>query len=107
MPTRFAIVAALGLAMLLAGALAALGTRWPHRRRAIVALVAAAPASFELLPAPRPLYSAAISTVYDTIARDPRPCASWSCPSACATACRRAGNFRPRYQFNQTRTASV
>src|SRR5262245_10540508 len=41
MPTRFAIVAALGLAMLLAGALAAIGSRWPARRRAVSLAVGA------------------------------------------------------------------
>ena len=55
-PTRFAIVAALGLAVLLAGALAALGERWPQRRRAIGA-VAVVLLVFELWPAPRTLYS--------------------------------------------------
>ena len=33
MPSRFAIVALLGVAVLMAGALAAIGERWPQRRR--------------------------------------------------------------------------
>jgi hypothetical protein len=102
MPTRFAIVAALGLTMLLAGALAAIGTQWPQRRRAIVALVAVLLA-LELFPAPRPLYSAAISTVYDTIAGDPRDVRVLSLPFGIRDGVSSSGNFRPRSQFNQTR----
>ncbi len=101
MPTRFAIVAALGLAMLLAGALAALGTRWPRRRRAIAALVAVLLA-VELWPAPRTLYSAAISPVYATIAGDPRDVRVLSLPFGIRDGVSSIGNFRPRSQFNQT-----
>lgn len=100
-PTRFAIVAALGLAMLLAGALAALGTRWPHRRRAITALVAALLA-IELWPAPRTLYSAAVSPLYATIASDPRDVRVVSLPFGIRDGVSSIGNFRPRSQFNQT-----
>ena len=39
-PTRFAIVAALGLTMLFALALAECGRRWPHRRRQVLAVTA-------------------------------------------------------------------
>ncbi len=101
-PTRFAIVAALGLAMLLAGALAALGTRWPQRRRAITALVAVLLA-IELWPAPRTLYSAAISPVYDTIAADARDVRVLILPFGVRDGVSSIGNFRPRSQFNQTR----
>ena len=100
-PTRFAIVAALGLAMLLAGALVALGTKWPRRRRAITALVAVL-LFVELWPAPRTLYSAAISPVYDTIAQDPRDVRVLSLPFGIRDGVSSSGNFRPRSQFNQT-----
>ncbi len=100
-PTRFAIVAALGLAMLLAGALAALGTKWPQRRRAITALVAVLLA-IELWPAPRTLYSAAVSRVYTTIAHDPRDVRVLSLPFGVRDGVSSIGNFRPRSQFNQT-----
>ena len=101
-PTRFAIVAALGLAVLLAGSLAALGERWPRRRRAITAFVAILLA-IELWPAPRTLYSAAISPVYDTIAADPRDVRVLSLPFGVRDGTSSIGNFRPRSQFNQTR----
>lgn len=102
MPTRFAIVAALGLAMLLAGALAALGMRWPQRRRTLTAVVAMLLA-VELWPAPRTLYSAAISPIYDTIAADPRDVRVLSLPFGIRDGVSSIGNFRPRSQFNQTR----
>ena len=56
----------------MAGALAALGARWPQRRR-LIGAVAAMLLVFELWPAPRTLYSAEISPIYDRIAADPRP----------------------------------
>ena len=102
MPSRFAIVAAVGVAVLFAGSLAAIGARWPHRRRAIVA-VAAVLLAIELWPAPRTLYSAEISRVYDTIARDPRPVRVLSLPFGVRDGVSSVGNFRPRSQFNQTR----
>ncbi len=100
-PTRFAIVAALGLAIMLAGALAALGERWPQRRRAIVAVVAVLLA-IELWPAPRTLYSAEISPLYATIAQDPRDVRVLSLPFGVRDGTSSIGNFRPRSQFNQT-----
>jgi len=101
-PTRFAIVAALGLAMLLAGALAALGERWPQRRRAIIAAVAIL-LTVELWPAPRTLYSAEISPVYATIGKDPRDVRVLTLPFGIRDGTSSIGNFRPRSQFNQTR----
>ncbi len=102
MPSRFAIVAALGLAILLAGALAAIGGRRPQRRRLVVA-VAAMLLVAELWPAPRPLYSAAISPVYDTIAQDRRDVRVLSLPFGVRDGVSSIGNFRPRSQFHQTR----
>ncbi|MDO8679779.1 MAG: hypothetical protein Q7R30_14725 [Acidobacteriota bacterium] len=102
MPSRFAIVVSLGVAVLLAGSLAAIGARWPRRRRLIVAVVALLLA-IELWPSPRILYSAEISRVYDTIAQDPRPVRVLSLPFGVRDGVSSAGNFRPRSQFNQTR----
>ena len=101
-PTRFAIVASMGVAVMLAGALAAIGTTWPHRRRQVVAVVAVL-LLFELLPAPRTLYSAAISPIYDRIAEDTRDVRVLSLPVGVRDGTSSAGNFRPRSLFNQTR----
>jgi hypothetical protein len=102
MPSRFTIVAVLGVAVLMAGALAALGKRHPQRRRLIGAIVAALLA-FELWPAPRTLYSAEISSLYDRIAADPRPVKVLVLPFGVRDGVWETGNFRPRTQYNQTR----
>ena len=102
MPSRFAIIAVLGAAMLFSGALAAIGERWPHRRRTIAA-VAAMLLVFELWPAPRTLYSAEVSSVYDRIAADPRPVRVLVLPFGVRDGVWETGNFRPRSQYNQTR----
>jgi hypothetical protein len=102
MPSRFAIVAALGVAVLMAGALAAIGERWPRRRQFIGAVVAVL-LVFELWPAPRTLHSAAVSPIYDRIAADPRPVRVLVLPFGVRDGVWEAGNFRPRSQYNQTR----
>jgi hypothetical protein len=100
-PSRFAVIAALGLAVLLAGALAALGKKYPQRRRLIAATVGAF-LVFELWPAPRPLYSAAIPSVYEIIANDPRPVRILQLPFGVRDGISSAGNFTARYQYFQT-----
>ena len=102
MPTRFAIVAALGLALLLAGALVAIGTRWPARRKAI-SMVVGVLLIFELCPAPSTLYSAEISPIFDIVAADPRPVRILNLPFGVRDGVMSAGNFSARSQFNQTR----
>jgi hypothetical protein len=102
MPTRFSIVVVLGLAVLMAGALAALGERWPGRRRWIGA-IAAVLLIFELWPSPRRLYSAEISPIYDFIASDPRDVRVLSLPFGVRDGVSSAGNFGAHSQFNQTR----
>jgi hypothetical protein len=102
MPTRFAIVSALGLALLLAGALVAIGTRWPARRR-MVSLAVGALLIFELWPAPWTLYSAEISPIYDIVAADPRPVRLLGLPVGVRDGVSSAGNFSALSQFNQTR----
>jgi len=101
-PTRFAIVASMGVAVLMAGSLAAIGSTWPHRRRQIVGIVAVL-LIFELLPAPRTLYSAQISPIYDRIAADTRDVRVLSLPVGVRDGTWATGNFRPRSLFNQTR----
>jgi len=102
MPSRFTIVALLGVAVLLAGALASIGARWPQRRRQIGALVGVL-LVVELWPAPRPLYSAAISPIYDRIAEDPRPIRVLVLPFGVRDGVWETGNFRPHTQYEQTR----
>jgi hypothetical protein len=102
MPTRFAIVASLGVAVLMAGALAAIGTRWPERRR-MLGVLAGLLLVFELWPAPRTLYSAEISPLYDRIAADAREVRVLSLPFGVRDGTWETGNFRPRSLHNQTR----
>jgi hypothetical protein len=66
-PARFAIVAALGLSLLAAFAIARLRERRDWRGVWTAALVAAV-AAFELVPAPRLLHSAAVPEVYALVA---------------------------------------
>jgi hypothetical protein len=102
MPGRFAVVAALCASVLFALALKAIGERWPHRRRQVLATVAVLLA-IELLPVPRPLYSAAIPSVYDTIRADTRPVRVLELPFGVRDGVTSEGNYSARYQFYQTR----
>ena len=104
-PTRFAIVAALGLTMLFArrwrraagdGRIA--GDRCSPSRR--VALLV------ELWPAPRPLYSAAILPSTTWCAPTLGTCGFSNCPSASATAPRRKGTSAPGISSTRRGTAS-
>jgi hypothetical protein len=100
-PTRFTVVAALGLAVLLAGALAALGRRFP-RLRGRLAVAAGICLAFELSPMPRTLYSAEIPSLYRIIAGDPRPVRVLQLPFGIRDGVSSAGNFSARYQYFQT-----
>jgi len=100
-PTRFSIVAALGLAILLAGALAALGRRFPRHRQLVAATVGAL-LIFELAPAPRPLYSATVPSVYQTIAADPQPVRVLELPFGVRDGTFSVGDFSARSLFYQT-----
>jgi hypothetical protein len=100
-PARFAIVAALGLAVLFAGALVALGRRYPAHRSLLAATIGAV-LVFELFPAPRMLYSAQIPPLYRTIAADPRPVRIMELPFGVRDGLSSAGNFSSRYLYFQT-----
>jgi hypothetical protein len=100
-PTRFSIVAALGLAIMLAGALAALGRRFPKHRRLVAATVGVL-LVLELVPAPRTLHSAAMPSVYQTIAADPRPVRVLQLPFGVRDGTFAVGDFSARYLFYQT-----
>jgi hypothetical protein len=101
-PTRFSVVVALGVAVLIAGALGAIGRRWPHRRQ-LASLVVLALLVVELMPAPRTLYSADISPLYDLVAADPRPVRLLALPFGVRDGVSSAGDFSARDLFNQTR----
>jgi hypothetical protein len=100
-PARFAVVAALGLAVLFAGALAALGQKYPRRRSVITATLGAL-LLFELFPGPRTLYSAEIPPLYRRIAADPRPVRVMELPFGVRDGVSSVGNFSARYQYFQT-----
>ena len=100
-PSRFSIVVALMVAILFAAALAWAGRRWPHRRRTIVA-AAAALLIVELLPAPRPLYSAAVPAIYRRIAPAPADVRVLELPFGIRDGTSSVGNFTARSQYFQT-----
>ncbi len=102
MPARFGVIVIMAVAMVFAAALAALAARAPQRRRLLLACVGLVLA-FELLPAPRTLYSARIPTVYDTIARDPRPVRVLDLPFGIRDGLSSLGDFSAASLFYQTR----
>jgi hypothetical protein len=101
MPTRFSVVLMLGIAVLFAGALSWLGTRWPNHRPALLVSVAALLFA-ELLPAPRLLYSATIPSIYSQIAAAPDNVRVLELPFGVRDGTSSAGNFSARSQFFQT-----
>ena len=100
-PARLAIVAMLGVSILFAAALRYLGDRSPHRRRLLLPTVAAV-MLFELLPAPRPLYSASVPRFYDRIAATPGDIRVLELPFGVRDGTSSVGNFTARSQFFQT-----
>ena len=56
----------------------------------------------ELWPAPRTLYSAAIPSIYQIIAADPRPVRVLQLPFGIRDGASSVGNFSARYQYYQT-----
>jgi hypothetical protein len=100
-PARLAIVVALGVSVLFATALTHLGGRWPRQRRMVLACVAIAMLC-ELLPAPRPLYSASVPAFYARISEDPRDVTLLELPVGVRDGTSSVGNFTARSQFFQT-----
>jgi hypothetical protein len=100
-PARLAIVAMLGMSILFAAALRHLGDRWPHRRRLVLSTVAAL-MLFELLPAPRPLYSASVPGFYSRVAAAPGDVRLLELPVGVRDGTSSIGNFTARSQFFQT-----
>jgi len=101
MPSRFAVVVLLGFCVILASALAALTSRFPHKRRLILGAVGVGLA-FELFAIPRTLYSAEIPSVYRTIAADPRPVRVLDLPFGIRDGLSSVGDFSASSQFYQT-----
>ena len=100
-PGRFMVMLMLAVAVLFGCALYWIGQRWPARRRALL-VTAAALLLFELLPAPRPLYSAAIPTVYRQVAAAAPDSRVLELPFGVRDGTTSAGNFTARSQFFQT-----
>jgi hypothetical protein len=101
MPQRFSIVVFLGLTVLFAGALVAIGRRWPARRRAAMAAVGVA-LVIELWPTPRQLFAADVPGVFRVIATDPRPLRVLELPFGIRDGLSSLGNFWAASEFYQT-----
>jgi hypothetical protein len=100
-PTRFTVVLMLAVAILFAGALCWLGRRWPQHRTRLVAAVGVL-LVFELLPAPRPLYSAAVPALYRLVAAAPDDVRVLELPFGVRDGTSSVGNFTARSQYFQT-----
>lgn len=100
-PARLTIVAMLGLSMLFAGALCHLADRWPRRRYALLSAIAVV-MLVELLPAPRPLYSAAIPQFYQRVAAQPDGTRMLELPVGIRDGTSSIGSFSALSQFFQT-----
>jgi hypothetical protein len=101
-PSRFFIVAMLGVAVLFALALRNLAGNSKQKRSRVI-LATAAVLFFELCPAPRMLYSAAIPSFYRIVASDPRPDVTvLELPFGIRDGTRALGNYTSRTQFYQT-----
>ncbi len=100
-PARFSIVVMLAVAILFASSLRWLTERW-HQRRRIVLSVVCALMLFELLPAPRTLYSAEVPQMYQRVAEAPESMRILELPIGVRDGTSSVGNFSARYQFFQT-----
>lgn len=100
-PSRFAVIAAMGCAVLLASALTELRARAPLRR-GLVFTATALLLAFELVPMPRRLYSAAVPSIYDIVAADTRPVGVLELPFGLRDGLSSLGNFTAMTQFYQT-----
>jgi len=105
-PARFAIVAALGLCLLFAFRLEDLISCLRRRGRAIryaAAGVVAAALTIELMPVPRPLYSASVPDVYKSIATtDETSGRLLELPTGIRDGVSSVGNFNASSQYFQT-----
>ena len=101
-PSRFVVLVALGVALLFAMALVAIGERWPQRRRLVLGALTAL-LLVELSPAPRQLYAAAVPAPFHRIAEDPRTDVRvLVLPMGVRDGTSSLGNFNPLTQYQQT-----
>jgi hypothetical protein len=102
MPARFAIPLTMTFSLLFALGLQAIAERRrPGQRKVLLAIVGAA-LLLELMPVPRPLYSARVPGVYRTIARDPRDVRVLELPLGFRSGEWSQGDFTAASQFYQT-----
>jgi hypothetical protein len=100
-PARLTVMLMLAVCVLFASALAWAAARWPqHRRRLLVGVGTLL--IVELCPAPRPLYSAAVPTVYRHVAAAPTNTRLLELPFGVRDGTSSAGNFSARSQYFQT-----
>lgn len=98
-PSRFAVLIMLVLALLFALGLTFIrNTGRPWLRWAIATFVI-----LELLPIPRPLYSARVPAIYDRVAADPHDVPVLQLPFGVRDGVSSFGNYTARTQFFQTR----
>jgi hypothetical protein len=100
-PTRFAIVAMLGFAVLFAAALHGLARRVSGVRRAALLAAVAALLLFELLPAPVPLHAALAPATIRAIAADACDVSVLDIPFGLREGTRAVGDWSARAQVNQ------
>jgi hypothetical protein len=101
MPSRFAIVAMLGVAVLFGLAVASILDRRPQRRHVILGVLVAA-LTIELWPVPRTLYAATVPAIYRTVAADPRPVRVLDLPFGIRDGLSSIGDYSAASQFYQT-----
>jgi hypothetical protein len=100
MPTRMTVLVMLGVSMLLAMALTHARSR--VRRPGLLTVGIGALLMFELLPVPRPLYSAEVPLVYRIVGEDPRPVRLLTLPFGLRDGVSSRGNFNAVSQYYQT-----
>jgi hypothetical protein len=100
MPTRIAALVMFGVAMLAAYAVRELRAR--VRRPGLLAAAASVLLVFELLPAPRRLYDAAVPNIYRIVAADPRPVVLLNLPFGFRDGLSSHGSSTSMAQYFQT-----
>lgn len=100
-PARFSVVMMLALAVMTAAALTWAGRRKPAQRPVLLAVVGLVTV-FELLPAPRTLFSGEVPPLYRHVAAAPRDAKLLELPYGVRDGTWSVGNFSARTQFYQT-----